>query len=105
MRGSPKMDRIDLPRLETFRGQCSPRYNEPMAILDTTPQIAKLQADILKRMCGSERLRLTIDMSDTMRGLTFTRLKREHPGISERDLVYRFFKCVLPAEEIPSSLR
>lgn len=76
-----------------------------MAISDTTPRVAKLQAEILKSMSGTERLRLAIDMSDVMRALTFARLTREHPGSSQRDLVRQFLRCLMSADQIPAFLR
>jgi hypothetical protein len=76
-----------------------------MSISDTTPQIEQLQAGILRAMSGVERLRLAIDMSETMRGLAFDRLERKHPGISQRDLIREFFRCTLRVDEIPTALR
>lgn len=50
---------------------------------DTSPEAAAIQAEIHRRMTGTQRLDLAIEMSMFARDLALTRLRREHPDWSE----------------------
>ncbi|HLF06395.1 MAG TPA: hypothetical protein VI893_04375 [Thermoplasmata archaeon] len=68
---------------------------------DTSRIAAELQATIHRRLTGSERLGIALDMSLTVRQLSLSRLRLQHPDWSERDLErellrYAFLPAALP---------
>lgn len=69
---------------------------------DTSPEAAAIQSDIHRRLTGAQRLALAFEMSEMVRELCLTRLRRQHPDWSDRDLKrellrYAFFPGVPPA--------
>ena len=68
---------------------------------DTSRDAAALQTSIHRRLTGSQRLRVALDMSLDARELSLTRLRRQHPDWSEADLKrellrYAFLPAPLP---------
>ena len=66
---------------------------------DTSAEAASVQASVHRRLSGAERLRIALDMSVTVRAFALARLRREHPGWSERELMLELVRIAfLPAE-------
>ena len=57
-----------------------------MKPLDTTPQAANVQTDVLRRLTPIQRLAIAVEMSELAQGLAFLRWKSQFPELSERDL-------------------
>ena len=76
-----------------------------MQSLDTSRQADEIHMDVLRRMTGSERLRIALNLSDLARKLTLTRIQRGHHRFSRRQLVLEFLRSVLSAEDYPTGLR
>jgi hypothetical protein len=68
---------------------------------DTSPAARDIQCSILKRMSGTERLRIAIALSEFARNLAFARILGEHPGITKPRLIREFLRCVLSGEDHP----
>jgi hypothetical protein len=47
--------------------------------LDTTPEAARLQADILRSLGPDGRIRLAFEMSVMVRELALARIRQQHP--------------------------
>jgi hypothetical protein len=76
-----------------------------MTPLDTSPAAHDVQLNILRKMSGAERLRIAIDLSEFGRKLAFTRIEREHPGLSNSQLIREYLHCVLSEDDYPRGLR
>jgi hypothetical protein len=76
-----------------------------MTPLDTTSAANDIQLEILKRMSGTQRLRIAIDLSDLARKLTLTRIEDARAGLAKRQLIREFLHCVLPDDQYPPALR
>jgi hypothetical protein len=76
-----------------------------MTPLDTSQTANDTQLNILRKMTGIERLRIAIDLSELARNLAFTRIEKEHPGLSRPLLIRQFLRCILPEDRLPRSLR
>ncbi len=68
---------------------------------DTDTAAAELQVRIHRRLTGSERLALALEMSAATRDLVLTRLRHQHPDWSDRELKrellrYAFLPAPLP---------
>lgn len=56
-----------------------------------------VQAEIFRRMGGSRRLEVSLEMSEALREMTFARLKRAHPGFSRAEIVQAYIREVFGA--------
>ena len=70
-----------------------------MTPLDTSPDANEVQLNILKRMDGTARLKIAIDLSEFARKLAFARIQRDHPGLTRPQLIGEFLRCVLSERE------
>jgi len=57
---------------------------------DTSPEVERVQIELLRRAPEWRRLQLTDRMSATMRGLCLAGLRTRHPNASEAELRRRF---------------
>lgn len=64
-----------------------------------------MQADILRRMTGEQRLRIAMDLSDSLRAMSLARLRSEHPEWSHRQLMIELLRLALLPEPLPPGLR
>ncbi|HEY5282119.1 MAG TPA: hypothetical protein VIM14_04950 [Polyangia bacterium] len=48
---------------------------------DTTPEAARIQADVLRRLAPAKRLDIAFEMSETVRSMVRERLHAQHPGL------------------------
>lgn len=76
-----------------------------MTPLDTSPAANDVQLRILKRMSGTERLRMAIDLSELARKLALTRIEHDHPSLSRAQLIREFLHCVLSEQDYPRGLK
>ena len=63
---------------------------------DTSPEAARIQAEIQRGLLPADRLRIAIDMSDTARELMRARLRREHPAWDERRVTAEMLRDLVP---------
>lgn len=54
--------------------------------LDTTPEAAAIQAKIFRGMTAAERLRLALEMSDSLRNMALAGLRSREPELSAGEL-------------------
>ena len=64
---------------------------------DTSPEAARIQAEIQRGLLPVDRLCIAIDMSDTARELMRARVRRGHPGWGERRVGAEMLRDLLPA--------
>jgi len=74
-------------------------------LLDTTPDIEARQVEVWRRIGGEERVRLGFEMSQMVRNLTKTRIRKEHPDWSERQVVREAVRCAFFPKDPPAWLR
>jgi hypothetical protein len=73
---------------------------------DTSATAAAIQIAVLRRLTGTERLSIAVDMSLATRALALARLRREHPRASEAELRKELLRLAFaPAEDLPPALR
>ncbi len=66
---------------------------------DTSPEAAAVQRAIFRRMTTEQRLRLALEMSDSMRNVALAGLRSRRPELSEAELsreLIRLMYGVLP---------
>jgi hypothetical protein len=71
---------------------------------DTSPEAAAIQADIIRKMTGVQRLDLAMKMSLFARELALTRLRTEHPDWSEWELKRELLRYAFGSEPWPPPL-
>ena len=64
---------------------------------DTSPKAAAIQQEVFRRMTSAERLRLALEMSESMRNVALAGLRARHPELNANELsqelmrvMYRF---------------
>jgi hypothetical protein len=72
---------------------------------DTTRAAAAIQTRVLRGLGGSRRLTMALEMSLFARELALTRLERQHPEWSGRELNLELLRQVYPSLSPPLSLR
>ncbi len=65
---------------------------------DTHPDAKKVQLDLLRRASVSERLRLTLSLSQTVTDLAKRALRRRYPHEGEQEILLRFVSVHYGAE-------
>jgi hypothetical protein len=55
-------------------------------ISDTRPEAASIQTEIFRRMTTAQRLRLALEMSESMRKVALAGLRIRHPELNEKEL-------------------
>lgn len=71
---------------------------------DTTPEIQKIQMEIMLAMTEEERFRHGADMIDYTRKIVENSIREENPGISEDNLKAIVFKRYYGSEFPPDEL-
>jgi len=68
---------------------CRSRYSWSMAHIpsDTSPEAAEIQRGIFRRMSTEKRLRLALEMSESMRNVALAGLRIRRPDLSDRELL------------------
>lgn len=62
--------------------------------LDTTPDARRIQEEAQERLGPGGRLRIAIELSESVRRIRFDGLRSEHPGCSDAELVHKFVREV-----------
>jgi len=67
---------------------------------DTSPEAAAIQQEIFRRMSTSERLRMALEMSESMRNVALAGLRSRRPELNPEELsrelmriMYGFVPC------------
>lgn len=68
---------------------------------DTTPEVAAVQVEVLRRLSGAQRLALALEMSVLTRQLAAARLQREHPEWSDREISLELLRQASPSGSLP----
>lgn len=71
---------------------------------DTSKAVAALQARILRRMTGEERLKLAMEMSLAARAFSTARLRHEHPDWSDSELKRELLRYAFPPGPLPAAI-
>lgn len=53
---------------------------------DTSPEAAAIQAEIFRRMTPAQRLKLALEMSESMRNVALAGLRSRRPDLNEEEL-------------------
>ena len=53
---------------------------------DTSPEAAAIQAEIFRRMTPVQRLKLALEMSESMRNVALAGLRSRRPDLNEEEL-------------------
>ena len=53
---------------------------------DTSPKAAAIQQEVFRRMTSAERLRLALEMSESMRNVALAGLRARHPELNANEL-------------------
>jgi hypothetical protein len=53
---------------------------------DTSPEAAAIQAEIFRRMTPAQRLRLALEMSESIRNIALAGLRSRRPELNEKEL-------------------
>jgi hypothetical protein len=81
----------------------------PLVPADTTLEAARVQSAVFRRMSGSRRLELALQMSDSLRHMVAAGVRSRHPEYSEAQVKFalirltlgdRLFRQVYPGVEI-----
>ena len=76
-----------------------------MTPLDTSAAANDIQLNVLRRMSGTERLGIAIELSEFARNLTFAGIEHDQPGLTKPQLIREFLRRVLSKEDCPPVLR
>jgi len=73
--------------------------------LDTSPEAAAVQAEIIRRMTGEERLLLALEMSVAAKELTASRIRHDHPDWSEDEVRREVLRYAFDFKNLPPPLQ
>jgi hypothetical protein len=74
-------------------------------MMDTTAEASAMQASILRRMTGSERFMIAVEMSLAMREMAASRLRLEHPDWSNLEVQRQLLRYAFAGGDLPEILR
>jgi hypothetical protein len=61
---------------------------------DTNPKAAAIQQEIFRRMTSAERLRLALEMSESMRDVALAGLRARHPELNANELLRELMRVM-----------
>lgn len=61
---------------------------------DTSPQAEAIQLEIFRRMTTAERLKLALEMSDSMRNIALAGLRTRRPDLNENELLRELMRVM-----------
>ena len=61
---------------------------------DTSPEAAAIQAEIFRRMTPAERVKMALEMSDSMRNVALAGLRSRHPEMTEEELKWELMRLM-----------
>lgn len=73
-------------------------------MFDTAAEVDARQAAIHRRMSPVERLRAAVEASLLARGLLLARLRADHPGWCERELLRELLRLSAMPQPLPAGL-
>lgn len=76
-----------------------------MAMVDTSPTAAALQTRIHRRLPGTIRLQVAMEMSLAAREMSLARLRRQHPEWSDAELKRELVRYSFEPGTLPAVLR
>jgi len=62
------------------------QWNGETVLSDTSPEAAAIQQEIFRRMTAAARLRLALEMSESMRNVALAGLRSRRPDLSAEEL-------------------
>ena len=65
---------------------------------DTDPIMEPILIEGYRKMSSAEKLKMALEMSETIRDLAKTGIKKRHPGISDEELLKRLGALLLGRE-------
>jgi hypothetical protein len=71
----------------------------------TTPEAQAIQERILRSLSGEQRLLTALEMSDLARYLARARIRGEHPGWTEAQIIREHLRIVFLPDSLPVGLR
>ena len=72
-----------------------------MRPLDTSPEAAAVQQGIIARMTTAQRLKLALDMSDSMREVARAGVRHRHPEWNEEQVTREILRVLYGFERRP----
>lgn len=61
---------------------------------DTSPEAAAIQAEIFRRMTPAQRLKLALEMTESMRNVALAGLRSRRPDLSEEELASELLRIM-----------
>jgi len=61
---------------------------------DTTPEAAAIQLQLYRQAGPSRRAQIAVELSDAVREMALTGIRRRHPELSEREVRRSFLQMV-----------
>lgn len=68
---------------------------------DTDAKAAAVQREIFRRMTAEERLRLALEMSDSMRNVALAGLRSRRPDLDDQQLSRELLRLMYPDVPLP----
>jgi hypothetical protein len=68
--------------------------------LDTTPEAQQMHFELTRRLAGWKRLTLAFELTQAMRQLILTDVRRRYPEACDAEIRRRFIARVLPREDV-----
>jgi hypothetical protein len=81
-----------------------PNHHLRMPISDTSPEIAAMQAEILRRMSFSQKFAALSELCELTRELARAGVRREHPEWTEAQVVRELLRIALLPVPLPAAL-
>jgi hypothetical protein len=66
-----------------------------MIPMDTTPGAHEIQLEILRSHTGAQRLRMALQLSEDVRGISRAGIRSRHPEYSEQELTWALNRLML----------
>jgi hypothetical protein len=75
-----------------------------MRQLDTSPEAARVQIEILRNMTGEQRLKIVFKLTDFMRRMALSRIRSEHPEWTAWQVKRELLRIAFLPEPLPPGL-
>lgn len=71
---------------------------------DTSPDAARVQLEILRKMTGEQRIKIAFKLTDFMRRAALARIRSEHPDWSEWQVKRELLRIAFLPDPLPAGL-
>lgn len=71
---------------------------------DTSPEAARIQLDILRKMTGEQRIKIAFDLTDFLRRMALSRIRAENPEWSDWQVKRELLRIAFLPEPLPPGL-